>query len=63
MGTLSISRAISHHAAERPHDPALTCGDVTRSWSELDRLTKYFAPEILNTRDEVVGSIRVNLQF
>jgi len=33
------------------------------SRTELDRLTKYFAPEILNTRDEVVGSIRVNLQF
>ena len=43
MGTMSISRAISHHASERPHDPALTCGDVTLSWSELDRRTNRLA--------------------
>jgi bile acid-coenzyme A ligase len=43
MGTLSIARAISLHASERPHEPALTCGDVTRSWSELDRLTNRLA--------------------
>ena len=43
MPVLSISRAISHHAAERPHDPALTCGDVTLSFSELDRRTNRLA--------------------
>lgn len=43
MGTLTISRAITLHAAERPHDPALTCGDVTRSWSELERRTNRLA--------------------
>ena len=43
MGTISISRAISLHAQERPHDPALTCGDVTRSWAELDRRTNRLA--------------------
>jgi bile acid-coenzyme A ligase len=40
---MSISRAVSHHAAQRPHDPALTCGDVTLSWSELDRRTNRLA--------------------
>src|SRR5688500_17458051 len=43
MATMSISRAISLHAAERPHEPALTCGDTTRSWAELDRLTNRLA--------------------
>ena len=43
MGTLSISRAISLHAAERPHEPALTCGDRTLSWRELDRRTNRLA--------------------
>lgn len=43
MGTLSISRAISLHAAERPHEPALTCGDRTLSWLELDRRTNRLA--------------------
>ena len=33
------------------------------SASELDRLAKYSTPEILNTRNEAVGSIRVQLQF
>ena len=37
MATMSISRAITHHATQRPHDPALTCGDVTLSWQEFDR--------------------------
>jgi bile acid-coenzyme A ligase len=43
MATLSISRAISMHAAERPHDPALTCGDTTLSWDEFDRRTNRLA--------------------
>ncbi len=43
MPVLSISRAITHHATERPHDPALTCGDVTLSFSELDRRTNRLA--------------------
>jgi bile acid-coenzyme A ligase len=43
MGTLSISRAISLHAHERPHEPALTCGDTTLSWLELDRRTNRLA--------------------
>lgn len=38
-----MSRAITHHATERPHHPALTCGDVTLSWSELDRRTNRLA--------------------
>ena len=28
---------------ERPHDPALTCGDVTLSWEEFDRSTNRLA--------------------
>ena len=40
---MSISRAISLHAGERPHDPALTCGDTTLSWLELDRRTNRLA--------------------
>ena len=40
---MSISRAISMHAAERPHDPALTCGDITLSWREFDRRTNRLA--------------------
>jgi bile acid-coenzyme A ligase len=40
---MSISRAISMHAAERPHDPALTCGDTTLSWEEFDRRTNRLA--------------------
>ncbi len=43
MATMSISRAISRHAAERPHDPALTCGDTTLSWLEFDRRTNRLA--------------------
>jgi bile acid-coenzyme A ligase len=43
MATMSISRAITHHATERPHDPALTCGDTTLSWNELDRRTNRLA--------------------
>ncbi|MGA1557239.1 MAG: AMP-binding protein [Ilumatobacteraceae bacterium] len=43
MGILSLSRAISLHAAERPHDPALTCGDTTLSWLEFDRRTNRLA--------------------
>ncbi len=47
MPTMSISRAITHHATRRPHDPALTCGDVTLSWIEFDlrtnRLARAFA--------------------
>jgi bile acid-coenzyme A ligase len=43
MGTLSISRAITLHATERPHDPALTCGDTTLSWLEFDRRTNRLA--------------------
>ncbi len=31
------------HAAERPHDPALTCGDTTLSWQEFDRRTNRLA--------------------
>ncbi len=38
-----MSRAISMHAAERPHDPALTCGDTTLSWQEFDRRTNRLA--------------------
>ncbi len=44
---MSISRAITHHAIQRPHEPALTCGDVTLSWREFDgrtnRLARAFA--------------------
>ena len=43
MAVMSISRAISLHATERPHDPALTCGDVTLSWREFDRRTNRLA--------------------
>ncbi|MDJ0768941.1 MAG: AMP-binding protein [Ilumatobacter sp.] len=43
MGTMSISRAITTHATERPHEPALTCGDVTLSWREFDRRTNRLA--------------------
>jgi bile acid-coenzyme A ligase len=43
MDTMSISRAISMHASERPHDPALTCGSTTLSWHELDRRTNRLA--------------------
>jgi bile acid-coenzyme A ligase len=43
MEMISISRAITLHATERPHDPALTCGDVTLSWLELDRRTNRLA--------------------
>ncbi|MFW2334180.1 AMP-binding protein [Ilumatobacter sp.] len=43
MEPTSMSRAISMHAAERPHDPALTCGDTTLSWQEFDRRTNRLA--------------------
>ena len=38
-----MSRAITMHANQRPHDPALTCGDVTLSWLEFDRRTNRLA--------------------
>ena len=38
-----MSRAITTHATERPHEPALTCGDVTLSWLEFDRRTNRLA--------------------
>lgn len=43
MAILSIGAAIAGHARERPDAPALTCGPVTRSWAELDRLTNRLA--------------------
>ncbi|HEY5664415.1 MAG TPA: AMP-binding protein [Ilumatobacter sp.] len=43
MTRMSISRAITMHATERPHEPALTCGDVTLSWLEFDRRTNRLA--------------------
>jgi bile acid-coenzyme A ligase len=43
MAVQSISSIISHHAAERPHDPALTCGETTLSWRELDLHTNRLA--------------------
>jgi bile acid-coenzyme A ligase len=45
MAIMSISRAITHHATQRPHDHALTCGDVTLSWREFDRSTNRLARE------------------
>jgi len=38
-----MSRAITMHATERPHEPALTCGDVTLSWRQFDRRTNRLA--------------------
>jgi bile acid-coenzyme A ligase len=43
MALQSISAIISQHASERPHDPALTCGETTLSWQELDRHTNRLA--------------------
>lgn len=43
MAVISIGRAIALHASERPDAPALTCGAVTRTWSELDRITNRLA--------------------
>ena len=43
MAELSISRAISLHVAERPHEPALTCGDITLTWLEFERRTNRLA--------------------
>jgi len=43
MGLLSISRAITLHATERPHEPALTCGEETLSWQQFDRRTNRLA--------------------
>ena len=43
MGMISISRAIALHASERPDAPALTCGDTTLTWHELDRRTNRLA--------------------
>lgn len=40
---MSMSRAITMHATERPHEPALTCGDTTLSWQEFDRRTNRLA--------------------
>lgn len=40
---LSISRVVTLYATERPHDRALTCGDETLSWGELDRSTNRLA--------------------
>lgn len=40
---MSIPAAIAHHAKERPHDPALTCGDVTLSFEQFDRRTNRLA--------------------
>ncbi|MGF1618654.1 MAG: hypothetical protein ACFCU2_12745 [Acidimicrobiia bacterium] len=42
MGNLSSSRAITLHAAERPHDPALNC-PTTLSWLGFDRRTNRLA--------------------
>jgi len=38
---------------------ALKVADCAKRAAELDGLAKYSAPEILNTRNELVGSIRV----
>lgn len=54
---MSISRAITHHAAQRPDEPALTCGDVTLSWQQLDtysnRLARAYA-ELGVVEDDLV---------
>lgn len=43
MAILSIGAAIARHADDRPDAPALTCGPVTRTWAEVDRLTNRLA--------------------
>lgn len=43
MGVISISRAITLHATERPDAPALTCGDTTLTWREFDLRTNRLA--------------------
>ena len=43
MGAISISRAITLHAIERPDAPALTCGETTLSWREFDLRTNRLA--------------------
>lgn len=43
MGVISISRAITRHATERPDAPALTCGDTTLTWREFDLRTNRLA--------------------
>jgi L-asparaginase II len=52
--------------AKRAAEPALLAVlknlDAISS-GELEQLSKYATPEIRNTRDEVVGSVRVNLQI
>jgi len=57
MEKQSISSIISQHARERPHEPALTCGETTLSWRELDlqtnRLARAFA-ELGVSADDLV---------
>ena len=52
--------------ARRAAEPALLAVlrqmDVLTS-AELDRMRKYSAPEILNTRQEVVGRVRARIEF
>ncbi len=43
MGVISISRAMTLHATERPDAPALTCGDTTLTWREFDLRTDRLA--------------------
>ena len=43
MGMISISRAITRHAAEKGEAPALTCGNETLTSAELDRNTNRLA--------------------
>lgn len=43
MAPVSISRAITMHAEAHPDAPALTCGEVTLSWAELDRTSSRLA--------------------
>jgi len=52
--------------AKRAAEPAILA--VLRHFdaigaAELERLTKYSAPEILNTRNEVVGRLRTRIEF
>jgi len=67
MTTLSMSRAISKHAAERPHDPALTCGDTTLSWQEFDhrtnRLARAFAGMGVSAGDLVTIALPNSTEF
>ena len=65
MSELHLPNRIRHSASTRPSDPAITCGDRTLTWAELDGETSTLASalaEVTTTGARVGALLRMGLE-